>query len=92
MTQNPAPTTTRELGARTFDPDLSETTVEIDDHSVDVYKLGGGTLGNSYEGFWGYRLRRGDTVIAAGGDLHTGMPKTHAEAAQLVVEIFVIDE
>jgi hypothetical protein len=78
----------QEQVTRSFDPELIEKTIEIESVSVDVYKIGGGTLGRSYIGFWGYRVRRGDQKIAAGGDLYTGMPKTHVEAATLAHVIF----
>lgn len=75
--------------AHAFDPELVESTVlSSDGHAVDVYKIGGGTLGRAYEGLWGYRLVRGGQEVASGADLRTGVPKTHDEAAQLVLDIF----
>lgn len=67
-----------------FDPDLIELTLTLPTMDVlQIYKVGGGTLGRSYIGYWGYRLMRNGTPIAAGEDLHTGTPKTHREAAEL---------
>lgn len=55
------------------------------DAVVDVYKVGGGTLGESYSGDWGYRVRRGGRVEISGEDLRTGMPRDHRQTARLVL-------
>lgn len=70
-----------------FDPELVEFTgrAEIGE-AVEIYKVGGGSLGKAYEGLWGYRVSIGNEVVASGEDLCTGMPKTHKEAARLVLE------
>jgi hypothetical protein len=59
---------------------------------VQVYKVGGGTIGHPYEGYWGYCVAaQGDGAVAAQGeDLYTGTPKTHAQAAVLASE-FMLD-
>lgn len=62
---------------------------------ISVAKVGGGTVGRRYEGFWEYAvmrhrgtpLRTQWDVIAEGSDLHTGTPKTHAEAIDLVRDL-----
>lgn len=70
-----------------FDPELTELTTTPDtDVVVEIYKVGGGTLGRAYEGRWGYRISRGGHVLASGEDLHTGTPKTHEEAAVIVTD------
>lgn len=80
------------LGAamsQAFDPDLVESLTPIgEDRIVEVYKIGGGTLGRSYEGLWGYRFTRRGHQIASGTDLHAGTPKTHDEVAQIILDIF----
>lgn len=75
------------MASSSFDPELIEFHLRTDEgDTVDLYKLGGGTLGRSYEGLWGYRHVRGRVEIASGQDLRTGTPKTHQEAALLVIE------
>lgn len=72
--------------ASTFDPQLTELTYLTSNSMVDVYKVGGGTLGQAYEGRWGYLVRRHGTVVGSGEDLNTGTPKTHQQAAQLACD------
>lgn len=77
--------------ASNFDPELIELTFYPDQDlvsRVEVYKVGGGTRGRKYTGFWGYRLSQGDRVIGSGDDLYTGMPKTHSEAVQIALDHF----
>jgi hypothetical protein len=73
-----------------FDPELVELTIAYGHGEVEVYKIGGGTLGRSYGGLWGYRLTHGPSaeVVASGEDLRTGAPKTHDQAARIVLDIF----
>lgn len=73
-----------------FDPELVEFTLHPEQATVskvEIYKVGGGTRGRAYEGLWGYAATRDDQVLASGEDLYTGMPKTHQEAAQILLEI-----
>lgn len=71
----------------TFDDELIEFHLHTESGDlVDVYKIGGGTLGRTYDGLWGYRHVRDGVEIASGEDLRTGIPKTHQEAAPLVIE------
>jgi hypothetical protein len=61
--------------------------------AVYVSKVGGGTLGRSYEGAWHYQIvdyRDGSPtwglIVTRGSDLNTGTPATHAEAAEIVAD------
>jgi hypothetical protein len=60
---------------------------------IELEKLGGGTVGRAYEGTWRYVVTdaAGDE-IARGQDLHTGTPKTHAEAALILADFLTSDE
>lgn len=83
-----------------FDPEMVEfrTTVghlhgsPASDVTVEVYKLGGGTLGHEYEGDWGYRVSRllDRQVLAQGEDYRTGTPHSHARVARDVAKL--VDE
>ena len=53
---------------------------------VAVSKVGGGTLGNKYEGKWHYTYIRG-SIMRKGSDLNTG-PKTHQQVADLVMGFY----
>lgn len=64
-----------------FDPSLTEATICTDVAMVHIYKIGGGTLGHSYIGFWGYRIVQNGKTVASGVDYYTGMPATHRSAA-----------
>lgn len=79
-----------------FDPQLVEHSRSVETTegtvTVQIHKIGGGTLGRAYDGYWGYRLSRGgDQTIAAGGDLRTGMPKTHEEVVAIALDFFGIE-
>jgi hypothetical protein len=50
---------------------------------VEISKAGGGTVGRRYQGFWSYRITSNGKVVAEGEELHTGMPRTHEEAARI---------
>ncbi len=50
---------------------------------VEISKAGGGTVGRRYQGFWSYRITQNGKVVAEGEELHTGMPRTHEEAARI---------
>ncbi len=64
-----------------------EYTTKILGMTVDIWKMGGGTLGRSYDGKWGYKVTSPNgRVIAEGDDLNTGTPKTHREAARIAVD------
>lgn len=70
-----------------FDKTLIEFTLIKAGRLIEIYKLGGGTDGKRYSGHWGYRILHQGTTMAAGEDLYTGTPKTHHEAAGLVLDI-----
>lgn len=55
---------------------------------VRISKVGGGTVGRAYEGRWHYRVRPADgrKILAEGDDLNTGTPKTHREAAEILLD------
>lgn len=74
-----------------FDDELIELSTSVDTSNgvvqVDLHKIGGGTRGRSYDGYWGYRVQRGpDQIIAVGGDLRTGTPKTHEQVVPIVLD------
>jgi hypothetical protein len=57
---------------------------------VHIEKLGGGTLGEAYEGTWRYIVTDIDgTEVGRGQDYTTGMPHTHKQAARGVAEFFL---
>lgn len=79
--------------ATAFDPELVEFTGRAETGEVvEIYKVGGGSLGKAYEGLWGYRASMGNKVVASGENLRTGMPKTHQETARLVLELLHQDQ
>lgn len=64
-----------------------------DDIHIDIYKVGGGTLGESYMGRWGYRVtdNRDGSVPMMGEDIFTGSAKTHAEAIAVVFDFWAAE-
>lgn len=60
-------------------------TVTPEGATVLVSKVGGGTLGRRYDGAWHYSYSRRD-FHTEGSDLHTGMPYSHSEAAELIAD------
>lgn len=56
--------------------------------TVRISKVGGGTVGRAYDGRWHYRVRsaNGRKILAEGDDLNTGTPKTHREAAEILLD------
>lgn len=56
-----------------------------------VAKVGGGELGESYSGYWYYRLDVDGETAQHGDDLETPMPKTHAEAARIIAGFLASD-
>ncbi|MFI5614720.1 hypothetical protein [Amycolatopsis sp. NPDC051903] len=66
-----------------------EYTSTHDGLTVHVEKVGGGTLGRTYTGSWGYVVTdSASTELGRGQDFTTGTPKTHAETALLIAEHF----
>lgn len=58
----------------------------IDFYAVYVDKVGGGTLGKSYEGDWQVTVNTGDVYVLDNSLIHTGTRKTHAQVARLAVD------
>jgi hypothetical protein len=58
----------------------------VGDVTVQVEKLGGGTVGKAYTGVWRYIVTRsgGSEEIRRGQDVESGSPWTHAEAARFI--------
>lgn len=57
--------------------------------TVQVEKLGGGTVGREYTGTWRYVVTDASgTELGRGQDLTTGMPHTHVWAARFAAEYF----
>ncbi|MFE6739848.1 hypothetical protein [Streptomyces tubercidicus] len=54
------------------------------DVAVQIEKLGGGTVGESYTGTWRYIVSRAGQEIQRGQDLECGTPWTHTEAARFI--------
>lgn len=59
-----------------------EYTKTIDGFTVHVNKVGGGTLGEAYEGDWEVVVMNGDVFVLDNNIIHTGTPKTHAGTAR----------
>lgn len=55
---------------------------------VKIAAMGGGTVGRAYAGTWRYIVTCDGIEVARGQDFTTGMPKTHAEAAEMIYEYF----
>lgn len=52
--------------------------------TIRVSKVGGGTVGESYDGTWEYRVGYDGRTAMTGSDLVTGTPKTHEQAARIL--------
>jgi len=52
--------------------------------TISVSKVGGGTLGESYEGLWEYRVYIKGYPVITGTDLRTGTPKTHEQVTRTI--------
>jgi hypothetical protein len=66
-----------------------------DERGIRVYvsKVGGGTLGKEYEGFWHYLVisqRAGESleILFQGSDLETPVGANHREAAELAADYY----
>lgn len=59
--------------------------------TIAIEKLGGGTVGDAYEGIWRYVVTFAGEVIRYGQDLHTGYPTTHEGAAVLLADCVSCD-
>jgi hypothetical protein len=68
------------------------TTDDSSGWTVEIDKLGGGTVGKSYEGHWIYEVTdAAGNHVASGGDLRTGTPKTHAQAARILLDFLTAE-
>jgi hypothetical protein len=71
---------------RDFEPEYTAT---VDGLTIQIEKLGGGTLGRTYAGSWRYIATDATgTELGRGQDFTTGTPYTHAEAAELIADHF----
>ena len=71
---------------RDFEPEYTATDAGL---TIQVEKLGGGTLGRAYTGSWRYVvIDATGTELGRGQDFTTGTPQTHAEAAALIADYF----
>lgn len=53
---------------------------------VEIEKLGGGTVGCKYSGYWRYIVRDASgNEVARGQDLYTGTPTTHRMACGILL-------
>lgn len=75
---------------RDFYPEYTYTTDQ--GVTVQIEKLGGGTLGKSYPGTWRYIVTRTGRELARGQDLETPIPHTHKQAAVIVADYFTEDD
>lgn len=71
-----------------------EYTVDVGDVTIQIEKLGGGTLGEAYSGTWRYIVTDNSTgeEVARGQDMMTPMPATHARAAELIYSFLTADQ
>lgn len=77
---------------RDFAAEYTQTVAE--GFSVEIEKLGGGTVGKRYEGIWRYRVMSAETAIPVtqGQDIETGgMPKTHGDVVDIVLDCVTVD-
>ena len=82
-----------------FDTELSEfRTVLLSsdcehEYVIDVYKTGGGTVGNAYTGLWAVQATPMGSydVEFETNYLETNTPKTHAEIAQIALDFWEAD-
>lgn len=56
--------------------------------SLEVSKVGGGTVGESYDGLWEVRIASDAGTLAEYNDLHTGTPKTHEEVIDIALDLY----
>lgn len=60
--------------------------------SVSVTKVGGGTLGQTYDGEWTVTVLRDGVTVCDQEVMRTGTPKTHHEIAEMAVDFATADE
>lgn len=54
--------------------------------TIQIAKVGGGSIGRRYDGRWEYAVLRSGVVLIDGDDFTTPTPKTHREAAVELLE------
>lgn len=59
---------------------------------VHVSKFNGGTLGESYSGYWEVTVMDGDVYLSDNDLLFTDTPKTHKEVARMAYDIVMESE
>jgi hypothetical protein len=63
--------------------------VALDGRTIQLEKLGGGTIGQAYTGTWRYILLDAEGVeVTRGQDYETHIPHTHEEAAKDLADFF----
>lgn len=72
------------LHAEDFDPEYM---MVSDGVRVEVEKVGGGTVGTAYDGYWRYAVHEDATPLGCGNDFYTGTPVTHRKAARAILDI-----
>jgi hypothetical protein len=60
--------------------------------TVRIAKVGGGTLGKSYDGSWEFEVLNHSGEVIQKSYLNTGTPMTHAEAARTVISFHENEE
>lgn len=60
--------------------------------SLEVSKVGGGTVGESYDGLWEVAIASNAGPLAMIHDLHTGTPKTHEEVIDIALDFYESDQ
>lgn len=61
---------------------------DLTEFTVHISKVGGGTIGRSYEGEWEFEVLNSDGSVIHESYFYTGMPKTHSQAAKIVVSYY----
>lgn len=73
-----------------IDPNEWEYVLDYPPFHVGISKISGGTVGKAYDGSWEYEFYNPHNgMYASGNDLVTNIPKTHEQAAHLLIEFLV---
>lgn len=62
-----------------------------EDLLLHIDKVGGGTIGKRYVGDWLFVITNGAGTIVTHDIVTTGLPKTHSETADIVMEFLNTD-
>lgn len=69
-----------------FDPDRIEyTRTTRQGYTIELYTVDPHTDDSDYVGYWGYRVRRGDTTMISGEDLYIAIPSSHHHVSHVVL-------